>query len=149
MDVSLAKVDRTNFEEVIGLELEPGQEHNLPSNVYSIAESTLSPLFHPRAILADGKVVGFVMYQFGEVGAFDEGDCTIWRFMIDRSVQNQGIGQAAMPLVLEDIKAHNLCDLIDIYYEPTNIAAQKVYTRFGFKPTGFRDDGDVIAELSV
>lgn len=149
MDVKLAKIDGPLFNDVIGLELEEDQEKNLPSNLYSIAESTLSPLFHPRAILLDGEVVGFVMYQFGDVGAFDEGECTIWRFMVDRRHQNKGIGQAAMPVVLEEIKSHGLCDLIDIYYDPKNVAAEKVYSRYGFKPTGHRDDGDIIAELKI
>lgn len=149
MDVRLAKIDGPKFDDVIGLELEEDQIDYLPSNLYSIAESTLSPLFHPRAILLDGKVVGFVMYQFGAVGAFDEGECTIWRFMIDRAMQNKGIGQAAMAIVIEEIKSHGLCDLIDIYYSPKNIAAKKVYSRFGFIETGHRDDGDIIAELKV
>ena len=76
MDVRLVRIGRENFEEVIDLELEKDQEKNLPSNVYSIAEASLSPLFHPRAILADDNVVGFVMYQFGEIGDPDEDECT-------------------------------------------------------------------------
>lgn len=147
MDVRLAKIDGPLFDDVINLELEEHQKDHLPSNLYSIAESTLSELFHPRAILLDSKVVGFVMYQFGTVGAFDEGECTIWRFMIDRAMQNKGIGQAAMAVVIEEIKSHGLCDLIDIYYDPKNIAAKAVYSRFGFIETGHRDDGDIIAEL--
>ena len=43
MDVRLARIGRENFEEVIDLELEKDQEKNLPSNVYSIAEASLSP----------------------------------------------------------------------------------------------------------
>ena len=89
------------------------------------------------------------MYQFGEIGDFDENECTIWRFMIDRKHQNQGIGKIAMGLVLEEIKAHNRCSLIDIYYDPQNIAAKKLYARYGFEEVGSRDDGDVIAEITI
>ena len=58
MDVKLAKIIWDNFHDVIELELEEVQENYLPSNVFSIAESTLSPLFHPRAICSGDKVVG-------------------------------------------------------------------------------------------
>lgn len=149
MNVKLTKISRGNFDDVIALELEKSQEHLLPSNVFSIAESTLSETFFPRAICSDDKVVGFLMYQFGEIGDFDEGECTIWRFMIDRRFQNKGIGKAAMTLVIDEIRAHNRAKLIDIYYDPKNIAAKKLYDKFGFKQTGYRDDGDIIAERPI
>ena len=149
MNITLTKITFENFHDVIDLELEPSQERNLPSNLYSVAESSLSETYHPRAISLDGQVVGFAMYQFGEVGDFDEGECTIWRFMIDRSRQNQGIGTAAMALVLDDIRSHNRCKLVEIYYGAKNTAAEKVYARYGFKPVGHRDDGDIIAERPI
>lgn len=149
MVITLENIACSNFEDVIALTLEKGQEKNLPSNVYSIAESTLSSNFHPRAICKDGSVVGFVMYQFGEIGDFDEDECTIWRFMIDRRFQNQNIGTRAMGLVLEEIRAQQRCSLIDIYYDPQNEAAKKLYARYGFKAVGFRDDGDIIAEVKA
>ncbi len=152
MDVKLMKVVRNNFNDVIELEIEEAQEKYISSNVITIAESTLSPyfhLFHHRAICVDEKVVGFVEYQFGEIGEFDENECTIWRFMIDRKHQNTGIGKIAMSLLLEEIKAHERCKLVDIYYDPQNLAAKKLYASLGFKENGNRDDGDVIAEITL
>ncbi len=146
------KVVRDNFNDVIELELEETQESEISSNVITIAESTLSPyfhLFHHRAICVDNKVVGFVEYQFGEIGEFDEDEwCTIWRFMIDRKHQNTGIGKVAMGLLLKEIKAHERCKLVDIYYNPQNLAAKKLYASHGFKENGNRD-GDVIAEITL
>ena len=89
------------------------------------------------------------MYQFGEIGAFDEDECTIWRFMIDKNYQNSGIGKKAMALVLDEIRAHQRCKLVDIYYDAKNLPAKKLYAGFGFKETGFRDDGDIIAERPI
>ena len=149
LGVALRKIVKDNFDEVIGLQLDEEQKDYLPSNVYSIAESTLSPLFHPRAICVGENVVGFLMYQFGEIGDFDEDECTIWRFMIDRKYQNTGIGKAAMGLLLEEIKAHGRCKLVDIYYHPHNLPAKKLYAKYGFKEVGDRDDGSIIAELSL
>ena len=149
LNVTLQKITRDNFYDVIDLELDEGQEKNLPSNLFSIAESTLSSTFHPRAICQDGRVVGFVMYQFGEIGDFDEDECTIWRLMMGLEYQNKGIGKIAMGLVLAEIRAHQRCSLIDIYYDPKNLAARKLYARYGFKEVGFRDDGDIIAEVKA
>lgn len=147
MDVKLAKIGRDIFDDVIALELEEAQKNYLPSNVFSIAESTLSASFHPRAIVADGEIVGFLMYQFGKIGESDEDDCTVWRFTIDRRRQNGGIGTTAMGLLLEETKAHGRCSSVDLYYCPDDIAAKKRYARLGFEEVGDRDDGTVIAEI--
>jgi len=150
MDVKLVEVVMSNFNDVIGLELEESQKEEIESNVFTIAESTVSPYFHlthHRAICLADKVVGFVQYQYGEVGEWDENECTIWRFMIDRRHQNTGIGKIAMGLLLKEIKSLERCKLVDIYYNPQNIAAKKVYTSQGFKENGSKRDGDVVAEI--
>jgi RimJ/RimL family protein N-acetyltransferase len=51
--------------------------------------------------------------------------------------------------LLEEIKAHERCKLVDIYYDPQNLAAKKLYASHGFKENGNRDDGDVIAEMTL
>ena len=143
------KVVRDNFNDVIELKVKKTQETYLPSNLFSIAESTFSALTHLRAICVGEKVVGFLDYEFGEIGEPDENECTIWRFMIDRKYQNTGIGKIAMGLLLEEIKVHKDCKLVDVYYDPQNLVAKKLYASYGFKQNGNRDDGDVIAELTL
>lgn len=148
MEIRLTKIVYDYFHEVIDLELEEGQEEHLPSNVYSIAESSFSTSFHPRAIWHDETIVGFLMYQFGEEES-EQHECTIWRFMIDRKHQNSGIGKAAMSLLMAEIKNNDQCSVVEIYYDENNIAAKKLYTQYGFKVVGKRDDGDVIAEVAI
>ena len=86
------------------------------------------------------------MYRFGE-DEDDKHECVIWRFMVDRRHQNTGVGKAAMTLLMAEIKAHRPCKVVEICYDSKNIAAKKLYTRFGFEVVGKRDDGDVIAEI--
>lgn len=148
MKVKLALIEYAHFHEVIDLELEEEQEEHLPSNVYSLAEASFSTSCHPRAIWYGDKIVGFLMYRFGEEES-EQHECTIWRFMIDRRHQNSGIGKAAMSLLMEEIKANDQCNIVAIFYDEKNIAAKKLYTQYGFKVVGKRDDGDVIAELAV
>lgn len=148
LDVKLTEIVYENFHEIIDLELEGDQEAHLPSNVYSIAESSFSSSFHPRAIWHGEEIVGFLMYQFYDLET-EQQECTIWRFMLDRRHQNKGIGKAAMSLLMAEIKENEKCKLVEIYYDEKNIAAKKLYTQYGFKVVGNRDDGDVIAEVAV
>lgn len=97
----------------------------------------------------DEKVVGFLEYQFGESGEVDEDECTIWPFIIDRKRQNTGIGKIAMCLLLEEIKAHGRCKLVDVYYNPQNHSGRKLYSSYGFKEVGDRDGGTIIAEITL
>ena len=151
--IKLVEITRDNFDAVVELELEEYQKEFICPNVDSIAGSMFSPFSHLnrlRAICMDEKVVGFVRYQYGEIGEFDEKECTIWQFMIDRQHQNTGIGKAAMSLLLEEIKSNSdRCNLVDIYYEPHNLVAKKLYSSLGFKEVGDRGDGTVIAERSI
>jgi|GEM_PF-4143664 len=50
MEVSLTGIVKDYFHDVIELEIEEDQEKNFPSNLFSIAESTLSP-FSPWSYL--------------------------------------------------------------------------------------------------
>ena len=147
MDVKIMDLVRDNFIDVIELELEQTQEKYITSNLFSIAESKVfTPSSNLRAICVSDKVVGFLEYEFGESDV-DKDCCTIWRFMIDRRRQNSGIGKIAMGLLLEEIKVQERCKYVDVYYEPENIAAKKLYANYGFKVVGDRDDGTVIAML--
>jgi len=148
LNVELKEIRHEHFHQVIDLKLEKEQEKSLPSNLYSIAESSFSSTCFTRAIWCNEDIVGFVMYRFGE-DIDNQHECVIWRFMIDKKHQNKRIGNAAMELLLKEIKENDQCNVVVIYYDDKNIAANKLYTGYGFEPIGKRDDGDVIAILEV
>ena len=116
MEVKLTGIEYDIFHDVIELQLNEDQEHYLPSNVYSLAESSFSTGFHPRAILLGEAVVGFLMYELGEC-AEDRHLCTIWRFMVDRGYQNRGVGKAAMALLMEELKANSGRKVVEVYFD--------------------------------
>ena len=76
MSVKITRIVYENFDEVVELKVEKCQEQSLPSNLYSIAESSFSPTAHTRAIWSDDKIVGFLMYRFGE-DEDDKHECVI------------------------------------------------------------------------
>ena len=69
--------------------------------------------------------------------------------MIDRRHQNTGIGKKAMALLMAEIKTYSQCNVIEIYYDSNNTAAKKLYTGYGFEVVGKRNDGDVIAAVTL
>ncbi|MEQ6918469.1 GNAT family N-acetyltransferase [Halomonas aquatica] len=147
MDVSLQKVTRENFESVIALELATSQRDYLAGNLYSLAESSLHSTYRPRAIVCDGEVVGFLMYesfdQHGRPPAY-----SIFRLMVDRHHQGRGIGYRAMQLVLDEIRAQGPFERIAICYVPTNRVARDFYASLGFQEAGLSEvTGEVIAEI--
>ena len=63
MTISLRPVDRDNFRECIGLDVNPEQREFVGSNVVSIAESKVYPQRIPLAVYNDDEMVGFVMHS--------------------------------------------------------------------------------------
>ena len=147
MDVALQSITRENFEAVIALEVAASQRDYVASNLYSLAESSFQPTFRPRAILCDGEVVGFLMYE-----SFDEEGrppaYSIFRLMVDRHHQGRGIGHRAMRCVLDEIRALGPFEHIMICYVPSNRVARDFYASLGFRERGLSEaTGEMIAEI--
>ncbi len=145
--VRLEEVTADNWEEVVELELEEGQEEFLASNAYSLAESKFNPYAEPRAIYAGDTLVGFLMYE-SETDDGDPHDYNIYRFMIDRRYQGKGYGRAALKRCLQEIQENDDdLELISICYVPNNPRAKAFYASLGFKEVGIDDDGEMVAEI--
>lgn len=144
MEVQLKEVDVGNYGEVLELKIEPEQEKYVPSSCYLIAKSKYHPNHQVRAIYADGKVVGLVLYQTGD-GDFEPHECEIFGFMVDRKYQFKGIGKAAINLLVSEIRSLKQFTDIELSCDPMNKAAEKVYLDCGFKDSGYvKNDGSIV-----
>ena len=56
----------------------------------------------------------------------------IYRLVIDKSYQRQGIGRAAMELALTELKNHHGADEVLIVYNEDNVNAIELYETLGF-----------------
>ncbi|WP_332879176.1 GNAT family N-acetyltransferase [Massilia sp. S19_KUP03_FR1] len=147
MNVTLEPVTVDNFEALMDMELPPDQAVNLASNAYSIAQAHYYPDWRPRAIYCDGAPAGFALYDVE--GDDEPGHYAIYRLMIDYPRQHQGIGRAAMLLLLAEIRAcHNACR-ISICYKPGNVTAQRFYGSLGFTETGVDARAEMVAEIRL
>ncbi len=147
MRVELSSLTRENWLECARLELAPGQEKLVASNMASIAESRFEPHYEPRAIYADGEMTGFLMYC-PDQDRPDDQLFWIFRLMIDRRRQGEGIGTRAIGLALEEI-ARRGGRQVKISHVPENDVAARMYQRLGFTPTGEIEDGEVLLAMDL
>jgi len=144
-DIRLQSVTDDLRSRIAALELAPGQENLVADNASSLEEADEDEDARPRAVFADGELVGFLMYD-----ATSDGDnAQIYRFMIDRAYQGRGYGKAALQLVLAEIKALGHIHRVSICYEPENEGARQLYAKAGFVEDGLDEDGEMIAHLDL
>jgi len=143
LPVTLEAVTQDNHAAILALELLPHQQDFVAGNGESLEETAEDVEAIPRAIVADGHVVGFLMYS-----APDE-EATIYRLMIDRREQGRGYGRAAVEAVLREIARLRHVRSVSICYEPENDAARRLYASLGFAETGLDEDGEMIARLEL
>ena len=144
VSVVLEPVSDRNRRAILALELLPGQQDFVASNADSLEEAGEDGDAVPRAIVADGRVVGFLMYD-----ASNDDEANIYRFMIDRREQGRGLGRADIAAALGEIEGLAHVRKVLICYEPANTAAKQLYASFGFVEQGLDEDGEMIAELDL
>lgn len=149
VEVTLRPVTRDNFEAVTDLELLPHQREFLASNSYSIAQASFYPNYYTRAIYAGQDIVGFMMFVALDGVDDEEGEYSIWRFMIDRRHQGRGYGRRALQTLLDGIRATPGASKVWISYVPGNEVASNFYASFGFVETEIDEEGEMVAVLDL
>jgi diamine N-acetyltransferase len=144
--IFLKAIDKSNWEECIGLAIKPEQDGLVKSNLYSLAEAQFMDGFKTRAIYKDAVMVGFVM--FGR-HPYDD-NYWIYRFMIDGQHQGKHYSVPAVKLVLKEImEAPDRTDDVMLCYKPDNKAAASVYAKAGFIEDGTAPWGDILARFPL
>jgi len=145
MTITLRPVDKDNFRQCIGLDVNPEQRDFVASNVVSIAESKVYPQMVPLAVYNDDELVGFVMHSRSQ----ETLRYWIVRLMIDARWQGKGYGKAATRALIDLMKQLNGCDEMFLCVVPENTSAQKLYSGLGFERTGEIDEGEIVMRLSL
>ncbi len=104
MEIVLKPIDETNRDAVIALSVRKDQPFVAP-NDYSLkqAEETNAEypgVARPFAIYAEDRLVGFCMFAFAPEAEDEDDRYWLWRFMIDKSEQGKGYGQAALDEII-------------------------------------------------
>ncbi|GAA0543352.1 GNAT family N-acetyltransferase [Rheinheimera aquimaris] len=145
MDISLREVTQENYEAVCDLEVTTEQEPYVACNMWSLVEAAYNDGHSCRAIYLAQQPVGFFMWVKETPQLM-----SIWRFMVDKEYQQQGIGRQAMALALAEIKQDADIKQIEICYNPGNPVAKNFYASFGFVEQGLDDDNeDMLALITL
>lgn len=142
MQVSLADINKSNYEAVCDLDVTEAQEEYVACNMWSLVESFYNEGHTCKAIYHNNKPVGFFMWVKESAAKV-----SIWRFMVDKHSQNQGIGRTALTLAIDEIKQTPHLQEIEICYNPNNPIAKDFYSSFGFQEIGLDEEGEDMLAL--
>ncbi|ERK30151.1 GNAT family N-acetyltransferase [Clostridium intestinale] len=157
--VELRKVDSNNIWKIIKLSVNNNQFDFVATNTESILEAyttiTSGGVALPFGIYRGDTLVGFVMFGYGANGDDEPdiaaGNYCIWRFMIDKTYQGQGLGKKAMQASIEYLRSEpcGRATYCWLSYEPENIVAKALYNSMGFIENGEMCDEEIVAVLRL
>ena len=152
MKIRLEPVNDTNREAVLALTVREDQLFVAP-NDYSLSEAdeanaNAPGTARPFAIYAGEKIVGFCMLALDPEDENPVDRYCLWRFMIDKTEQGKGYGQAALHEIIKYFKENGV-DTIYLSTAPENEVGLHVYHKAGFKETGEMEDGEAIFVLTL
>ena len=138
--------------------LEPFEEQKdfVAENIQSLAEAYATRNEGnnalPLAVYDDDTLIGFVMIGKGTVGNEDESDLIkenycLWRLMIDKKYQGQGLGKATLDAAFALIRTFPFGPAKKVWlsYEPENTRARDIYREYGFVENGEMCGKEIVA----
>lgn len=145
-EVTLRKIDESNFLDAFHLTLAPEQEKFVSHPIRSLAQAYV--YYHqctPFGIYHGDTMVGYVMVIYD----YDLEEYDIWHMMIDEAYQGRGFGRAAMEACLAYIagKPFGASNRVVLTCNKENPNAIGLYKSLGFSETGNEDEDEI--ELSL
>ena len=147
MKIKLEPINDTNREAVLTLTVREDQPF-VAQNDYSLSEADEANAkapgtARPFAIYAGEKIVGFCMLALDPEDENPVDRYCLWRFMIDKSEQGKGYGQAALQEIIRYFKENGV-DTVYLSTAPANARGLHVYHKAGFRETGVIEDGEAV-----
>jgi diamine N-acetyltransferase len=143
MNVALKSVDRSNWREMVRLELNPEQQPFVSPPAWSLARCYVrffgDGFEHlPHLIYAGGQAIG---YATSACNPASEDEYWIDDIMIDRRHQGRGYGRAAAILTIRMIAGrYTQCRAVQLTCFRDNTVAASLYLSLGFVATGQNDE---------
>jgi diamine N-acetyltransferase len=151
--VSLREITEANRCEVERLAVRPDQEHYVAGIAESLVEAAATPEACPwyRAVYVRSEPAGFVMISDGIPDGYPEhlGPYYLWRLLIDSRRQGQGLGTAALHLVVDYVRTRPDARTLLTSVVPGPASPIGFYLRSGFTRTGQVFDGEEVLELRL
>ncbi len=147
MIIKLEPINDNNRDAVLALSVREDQPF-VATNDYSLREAAEANAkapgtARPFAICAGEKIVGFCMLALDPEDENPVDRYCLWRFMIDKSEQGKGYGQAALQEIIRYFKENGV-DTVYLSTAPANARGLHVYHKAGFRETGVIEDGEAV-----
>ncbi|MBP3684314.1 MAG: GNAT family N-acetyltransferase [Oscillospiraceae bacterium] len=147
-NITLNRIDESNFTAAFQLELAEGQEIFVSHPIRSLAQAYV--YYHqctPFGIYAEDVMVGYVMVIYDP----DTGEYNLWHLMIDKKHQGKGYGKLAVQACLDYIrqKPFGPGTTVLLTCHEKNVAAISLYKSLGFQETGNRDEEEIEMKLTL
>lgn len=141
--ITLAPVDRSNWRDVAKIRVAKDQLAFVAEPLYYLALCNYDQVWHPMAILADGKAIGMLMW------AEDPSDHSCWLggICLTRKYQGYGYGRVAVTAAIDLLKAQGFKQFA-LSYKSENSIARNLYLSMGFVETGEVEDEETVARLN-
>ena len=154
--IRFEEITNKNIWKVCALEPFENQKEFVAENIQSLAEAYATRNEGnnalPLAVYNDDILIGFVMIGKGTVGNENESDLikenySLWRLMIDKKYQGQGLGKQTMDAVMSLIRTFPFGEAQKVWlsYEPENTHARDIYLKYGFAETSEMCGNEIIA----
>lgn len=154
--IRLKGITNANIWKVCMLEPFDEQKEFVAENMQSLAEAYATRNegnnVLPLAVYRDEDLIGFVMIGKGTVGNENESELikenySLWRLMLDKKYQGQGLGKQTMDAVMALIRTFPFGKAKKVWlsYEPENTHAREIYRKYGFVENGKMCDDEIVA----
>lgn len=149
LPVTLQAITADSVRQVVRLAVADHQQRFVAPNAVSLAQALFAPDAWYRAICRGDEPVGFVMLSDSSLLSPppERPRACLWRFMVDARHQGQGIGKAALRLVIDHVRDKGF-DELELSYVPGAGGPERLYRSLGFRPTGAMDGAEVVMSLS-
>ncbi|MGW5061501.1 GNAT family N-acetyltransferase [Streptomyces sp. NPDC004096] len=146
--VHLREITDDNREAVRALHVRHDQKQFVASVSKSLKHAAKDPEARPwyRAVYRGDEPVGFVMLSWKPPTGPYAGRHFLWRLLVDKRYQGQGIGREALAQVITLVREDGATELLTSY-EPGDGEPWPFYRKFGFVPTGELDDDEIVLRL--
>ncbi len=154
--IRFQEITNRNIWKICALEPFEEQKDFVAENMQSLAEAYATRNEGnnalPLAVYDDDVPVGFVMIGKGTVGNEEESDLIrenycLWRLMIDKKYQGQGLGKQTIDAAMDLIRTFPFGEAKKVWlsYEPGNARARDLYQKYGFSENGEMCGNEIVA----
>jgi histidinol dehydrogenase len=136
-------VGKDDIGPLVKIEVAEAQKHLVAGNAVSLAQAAHEPLGRALGVYAHGEAVGLLLlYDVRHDDETPANQLYVWRLMIDRRHQGQGLGRRVVAWAIDEARALGYAEIGLSHVDAEPGHAGPFYEKLGFRYTGKVKDGE-------